>query len=229
MRHSQSSRGQMDARLEEFIALQRNSAKGQRLELLERDMHGTIKLLQTVVSPVLGSFEGIQLEHEFASLGGYKFYADVYYEPLRLILECDGYVPHVELMTRERFSLDRQRLRSIAVAGFLYMPFSRDELDKKPDSCRGSLYELLGRHGRPGAEMETLHPRERELLRYAADGHAFNQTEASRWMQVGKDTARLVLRRMIASGWIATEGGSERRNHVYRLGEKGRQHMSCRR
>ncbi len=211
----------LDADTKAFIAVQRKLANGQRLEMLERDLHGTIKLLRTLIMPIFGSFEGFQLEYEFVGPSGYKFYADVYYEPLRLMIECDGYVPHVELMTRERFSMDRQRLRSMAVAGYLYMPFSWDELDKKPDACRASLFELLGRRGRAREGLESLDPRERELLRNAADGKVFKQNDACRWLQVGKDTARTVLRRMIADGWIVPEGGGERRHHVFRLGEKG--------
>lgn len=217
-----------DTDMKAFIADQRTSAKGQRLEMLARDLHGTIKLLRTLIMPVFGSLEGFQLEYEFVSPGGYKYYADVYYEPMRLIIECDGYVPHVELMTRERFSMDRQRLRCMAVAGYLYMPFSWDELDKKPDACRGSLFELLGRRGRAREGLESIGPRERELLRNAADGKAFKLTDACRWLQVGKDTARTVLRRMMADGWIVSEGEGVRRHHVYRLGEKGLRVMTGR-
>ncbi|SIR54708.1 hypothetical protein SAMN05880570_4151 [Paenibacillus sp. RU4T] len=226
--HSRAA-GLMDTTIENFIVCQRESAKGQRQEMLGKDLHGTILLLRNVIMPIFGSLEGFQLEYEFAGPGGYRFFADVYYEPLRMIIECDGYVPHVELMTRDRFSLDRQRLRCMALGGYLFVPFSRDELEKKPDSCKRSIYELLGRYDQSAGGMQRLDPRERELIRHAARGGLFTMTEAGLWLQVGKSAARRRVRKMMDDGWIVPEHIGKTRIHRYRLGEKGLQLLSERR
>ncbi|QGG55207.1 hypothetical protein [Paenibacillus sp. B01] len=128
----------MISEIEEFVANERASAKGQRLEMLERDLHGTLKLLEKAILPVFNSLDGFSLEFEFKSSYGYNYYADVYYKPLHAIFECDGFVPHAELMTRERFAWERQRSRAISLGGYRYLPFSYDELDKKKRSLPSS-------------------------------------------------------------------------------------------
>ncbi|MEK0313839.1 hypothetical protein [Cohnella sp. 56] len=205
-----------------FIERQRSSAKGQRLEMLNRDLSGTIKLLTDILLPVFGTLEGFHLEYEIVSATGVKLYADIYYEPLGLVFECDGYVPHVELMTRDRFSFERMRMRSFALIGYKYVPFSRDEMDKKPEMCKRAVYELLGRYGSGGDQLLGLPVYMREVVRNAASGASFTQREAREWLLLQQDKTRSVLRDMLKEGWIELVGGSEKRNHHYRLGVKGR-------
>jgi hypothetical protein len=62
---------------QEFAKLlekQKKMATGQRLEMLNRDLSGTEKLLEVVIWPILHSFEGIVLEYELVSLTGVKVY-----------------------------------------------------------------------------------------------------------------------------------------------------------
>ncbi|WP_156926720.1 hypothetical protein [Cohnella panacarvi] len=89
--------------IDKYIEEQRASARGQRKELLERDLTGTKKLLEHLWT-VLVSFEGITLEYEFVGANGERNYIDVYYEPLAIGFECEGFVPHAETITRRRFS-----------------------------------------------------------------------------------------------------------------------------
>lgn len=100
-----------------------------------------------------------------------------------MIFECDGYVPHVELMTRDRFSFERMRVRSFALIGYKYIPFSRDEMDKKPEMCRRAVYELIGRYG-GGDRLMELPVWMREVLRHAAAGGLFTPKDARGWLQL---------------------------------------------
>ncbi|WP_217596351.1 hypothetical protein [Cohnella sp. GbtcB17] len=209
-----------------FIEKQRRSATGQRLEMLQRDLSGTIKLLTDLLLPVFGSLEGFHLEYEMIGTNGVKIYADVYYEPLGLVFECDGYVPHVELMTRDRFSFERMRVRTFALSGYAYFPFSRDELDKKPEMCRRAVYEVLGRRGRGGVGMMELDVYERELLRMAADSKMFTPKDVRTWLNIGHRKARGLIAGMKQSQLITRVGGSDRRDFGYMLGEKGKEMLS---
>ncbi|SFB48470.1 hypothetical protein SAMN05216312_109282 [Cohnella sp. OV330] len=205
-----------------FIEEQRKFAAGQRLEMLNRDLNGTIKLLTDILLPVFGSLEGFHLEYEIVGTNGVKLYADIYYEPLGLIFECDGFVAHVELMTRDRFSFERLRMRSFVMMGYKYIPFSRDEMDKKPEMCRRMLYEFLGKYGRLRDDPEVLKPAERELLRIGANGDIFTQRDVRQRLMVNSDTARKMIRKMLSDSWIETVGGSDKRQYAYRLGQRGR-------
>ena len=128
-----------------FVEEQRASARGQRKELLERDLSGTIKLLEYLWT-VLGSFEGITLEYEFTGANGERNYIDVYYEPLGIGFECEGFVPHAETITRRRFSFEKRRIRRKARLRIVYYPFSKDELEYEPEMCCQDLREIIGIH-----------------------------------------------------------------------------------
>lgn len=206
-----------------FIEKQRKTAKGQRLEMLQRDLSGTIKLLTDLLLPVFGTLEGFHLEYEIVGTNGVKLYADVFYEPLGLVFECDGYVPHVELMTRDRFSFERMRMRTFALGGYMYLPFSRDELDKKPETCRRAVYEVLGKRGRGGAGLRDLPVHERELLRIAVDVSIFAPADVREWLGIREEKARLLLRSMTQSQLLVRVGGGEQRCHRYAIAEQGKE------
>ncbi|MDG0814144.1 hypothetical protein OMP40_36355 [Cohnella rhizosphaerae] len=206
-----------------FIEKQRKTAKGQRLEMLQRDLSGTIKLLTDLLLPVFGSLEGFHLEYEIVGTNGVKIYADVFYEPLGLVFECDGYVPHVELITRDRFSFERMRVRTFALGGYAYFPFSRDELDKKIEMCRRAVYEALGRRGRGGEGLRELPVHERELLRMAADSTMFTPKDVRNWLDIGHRKTRELIASMKQSQLITRVGGSDCRDFGYKLGVKGKE------
>lgn len=151
-----------------FLDQQKNEAAGMRRELLERDLTGTRKLCEMLWT-VFGTLDDLVLEFELVSETGVKIYADVYHRILRIVFEAEGYVVHAEKITRERHSFEQMRVRSFVKHGIKYMPFSWDELDKKPDMCARSVHEILGRIGnrRDDAWM-ALSVYERELIRCAA-------------------------------------------------------------
>ncbi|MCD9024885.1 hypothetical protein [Cohnella silvisoli] len=153
---------------EGFWNEQVRGAGGQRLEMLQRDLTGTKKLLEMVLLPVLGSFKGLVLEYEMVSLSGVKIYGDVFNPLIRTVFEEENFVTHAEMITRERFSFERARARSVAALGYTYFPYSRDELEKKPDFCQRNLYELIGRIGNAeGVGLHQLPVYEREVIRFA--------------------------------------------------------------
>src|SRR5690606_12231753 len=74
-----------------FLAQQKREADPKRLEMLNKDLTGTIALLRNVVFPVLGSFDNWKLEHRIVNTAGVSLYLDAYYTPLQLGLECEGF------------------------------------------------------------------------------------------------------------------------------------------
>ncbi|MDG0794649.1 hypothetical protein OMP38_30265 [Cohnella ginsengisoli] len=105
--------------------------------------------------------------------------------------------------------------------GYKHIPFSRDEMDKKPEMCRRMLYELLGKYGGAGDMMMQASIYAREIVKNASNGKAFKPQDAQSWLQLKRDKTRKVLRAMLAESWVDLAGGSERRNHQYKLTDKG--------
>lgn len=133
-----------------FLQEQMRGASGVRLEMLRKDLTGTKKLCE-ILYRAFGTLEDCVLEYEYLSESGIKIYADVYHRILHIVFETHGYVVHVEKLTREKHSFEQMRIRSFMNAGMKYIPFSWDELDKRPEMCTRSIYETLGRFGNPGS------------------------------------------------------------------------------
>ncbi|MFC5531987.1 hypothetical protein [Cohnella yongneupensis] len=197
-----------------------------RLEMLDKDLTGTKKLLQ-VLWPVLGSFDDLVLEYEITSLSGVKIYADAYHRAWRAVFEAEGYASHAETITRDRFSFERMRIRTFTNLGYRFMPFSWDELDKRPEACRRSVYEMLGRFGSGGLGVMGARVRwtelsvyERELIRCAwLHNGSFGLPDVCMWLGLKEDATRLVVRKLEPKGLLLRVGGSARHAHRYKLTE----------
>ena len=149
-----------------FLDEQRRTATGTRLERLHKDLIGEKKMLETAIWPVLKSFEGLILEYEVISLSGVKIYIDAFYAPIAAAFESEGFVYHADNITRDRFDFERMRVRTMMMYGYKYVPFTWDELEKKPEVCRRTVYELLGRFAMTeGKAYNELTVQEREVLR----------------------------------------------------------------
>lgn len=214
---------EFDRLLEEQI----RTAKGQRLEMLRKDKTGEKKLFCEVVRPVLPTVKDLIMEYEITSLTGAKIYLDFYLPYLRWAIECEGFVPHAEKITRDRFDFERVRVRTMKAYRIDFIPFTWDELRSKPEMCRRSLYELLGRQSvLPGAAYEELTIFEREIIRYAIYlNRFFNMEDVTYCTGLKKDAGRKILRGMIDKGLILPTGGGQRRFHEFTLLDKSRNYL----
>lgn len=186
--------------IEAFIAEQRSGAKGQRREMLDKDLTGTRKLLELLWA-VRGSFDGITLEYEFRGAGGERNFIDAFDEPLAIGFECEGFVPHAETITRRRFAYEKRRVRQLAQLRIVYYPFSKDELDQEFERCRQDLREFLAIHaGAMGNRaMRELSVYEREVLRYGLLLRRPMKLEDVQYcLGLGEDTSRKVVRSLIS-------------------------------
>lgn len=207
---------------EAFWNEQIRQAEGQRLEMLRRDLTGTKILLKEALLPVLGSFDGLQLEYEILSLSGAKIYSDVCYPQVRIVFEEDSFITHAEKITRERFSFERARARSVAMLGYTYFPYSRDELEKKPILCQRNLYEWLGRFGNvQEAGLFKLPVYEREILRFALTcNKPFGLNDVCHCLQLTRETCSKIVRDMAAKSLLSPIGGSQTRRYQFFITEK---------
>lgn len=211
---------------DEYEALLRKQladARGQRKEMLEEDLTGT-KLMLEVLHPVLGTLDGIVLEHEMIGLSGVKIYGDALIRRWGVVLEEEHFITHAELVTRKRFSFERARARSVAAIGLAYFPYSRDELQKQPDLCRRDLQQCIqARAGTLNGGYLALSVYEREALRASLlAGKPLDLAELSAWLQLERHACSRVTQQLVAKNLFTKVGGSERRCHMFDLSERGR-------
>lgn len=209
---------EFDRLLEEQI----RTATGQRLEMLRRDKTGEKKLYCEALRPVLPSPVGLVMEYELVSNTGVRIYIDFFNPPLRWGVESLGYVPHAEKITRDRFDFEQVRICTMAARKITYIPFTWDQLDKRPDYCRRTLYELIGVHSAlPGDAYRDLTLYEREIIRFA---HYFNRffglEDLQTCLGVGYSTCRKVIRGMLDKGLVLPMGKGTQRIHDYKLTDK---------
>ncbi|WP_020620007.1 hypothetical protein [Paenibacillus daejeonensis] len=216
---------EFDKAYELFLQQQKLGATGARRERLDKIGPGE-KLLLRILWHVFQSFDGFHLEYEMQSVSGVKLYIDIYYEPLGIAFECDGYVVHAELITRERFTFERMRIRSMAMKGITYIPFSYDELEKKAEACQAYLYMLLGKFESTAKSpaFMNLKIQERELLRYMSRlDRKFNARDAAQCLNYSTKASRDILRTMTAKQLIHPAGLGTQRHHYYELTDRARE------
>lgn len=210
----------------EFEALYRkqlSEASGQRRENLEGELYGTKKMLE-VVYPIIGTLDGVLLEYEMTSLSGVKIYADALLSLWRLILEEEHFITHAQNIARKRFSFERARARSVAVLGYTYYPYGRDELEMNPDECRRDISAIIqSKSSSAGNDYLQLSVWERETLRAALVAiKPIGLEYLSRWLNQSDDTCSKVARGLVSKGLLDKHGGGEHRCHEFVLSEQGR-------
>ncbi|MEX2460694.1 MAG: hypothetical protein WD469_05250 [Paenibacillaceae bacterium] len=216
-----------DQEFNKFLEIQRKSASGLRLEQLQKDLTGEKKLIKEVLYPVLQSFDGLVMESELISSTGVKIFIDVLYEPLGFAFESEGFGVHAENITRDRFTFERMRIRTMVMHGYKYLPFTWDELDKKSDACRRSVFELLGRFSSTaGIAHKELTVSEREVLRYIFRlNRPLRLEDACYCLQMRPQATHQVLRKLIEKKLIKPLNKGAIRFHEYALEEKATIYM----
>ncbi|WEK55702.1 MAG: hypothetical protein P0Y55_06560 [Candidatus Cohnella colombiensis] len=209
---------------EKFLAEQIKAATGMRLEMLKKHGAGEKKLLLDILWPVFKSFNGIILEHEITTITGVKAYIDAYIPIFGLGIEGEGFVPHAEQLTRDRFDFSRNKIRSTAVQGITYFPFTWDEMDKKTELCKRSLYEFLGRKTTGlSIEYQQLSLHEREVLRYAIRlNRPIRLQDVCECLNIRRDLGYKVIRTLVANKIFSPLNPQFKRNHYYELVEEAR-------
>lgn len=199
---------------DKYVEEQRAGASGPRLQRLLGDLTGTKKMFKEALLPVFRTFDGFILEYEFISSSGYRLFIDALNVPYWVGFESEGFVAHAETITRDRFDMERMRIRKMGALGILYVPFSWDELDKKPEMCRASVYELLGRFSnRKSIELNVM---EKELLMsMRMMGRPFRMKDVNACLGRQAQANLMVIRKLLDKRLILPLHDGRARNHYY--------------
>lgn len=207
-----------EEQFEVFLAEQKKLASPRRLEMLERDLSGTVKLFKEGLWPVFQTFDGFELEYEFVGANGVRIFIDVFYVPYRFGFECEGFSAHAETITRDRFSFEKSRVRTMLLHGCVYVPFSWDELDKKGPQCRSYVHELLSRYRNLHLMGSNLSLDEREVIRCALSmGRPVYISDLTGILGKKKDYVNKVIRTLLAKGLIEPVNESYKRNRTFTI------------
>ncbi|MCR2807004.1 hypothetical protein [Paenibacillus soyae] len=204
----------------QFLKEQLKDASGRRIEMLSKDMTAEKKLFKEILWPAFKTFKGFKLQYELVTFTGITIFVDIFYVPLGIAFESEGFVAHSENITRDRFDFERFRVRTIANKGYIYYPFTWDEMNKKPDKCRTSLFELLGiLHSLNRQELNVY---ERAVLQFAAYiNRPIRISDVMQCIGKGEVFSRKVLKGLYSKSMIVPLKPDKKRNHAYILAGSG--------
>lgn len=203
---------------DQLLKKQIQSATGQRLEMLTKDKTGEKKLFCEVLRPALPNLDDLVLEYEMVSIIGVRIYLDMFIPRYFWAPECVGFVPHAQNITRDRFDFEQIRIQTMAINGIKYIPFSWDQLDRRPDQCRRVIYELLGRFSSSNDTISDLRVYEKEVIRLALFlNKPFGLREVSNCTGLKEGACRDLIRRLISKKIIKPFGKGTHRFHYYIL------------
>lgn len=213
-----------EKQFETFLQKQKEKANPRRVEMLEKDLTGTIKMFKEALWPVFKSFEGFELEYEIKGPNGVSIFLDVFCIPLRSSFECEGFSAHAETITRSRFDFEKQRIRTMLLLGITYIPFSYDELDKKGHLCRAYVQELVTKlTSRAQLELSVY---EKEVIRaFAFSQQTFKIHDVCELIQMKTTFSRQVIKSLIEKGLIRPTRPARVRNHEYVAAAAALQHI----
>lgn len=197
-----------------FLEQQKSKANARRLEMLDKDLTGAKKLMKEILWPVFQSFDGFVLEHEIKGASGVSIFIDVFYAPLRLAFECEGFSVHAETISRRRFDFEKYRVRLMLLQGIHYVPFSWNELDERSSLNINFIKELVGKLA--SGKQHELTVYEREVIRvYAASQSPFNIANVCQLIDKKTTFSQKVIKSLIEKRLVKPYRSGLKRNHVY--------------
>ncbi|RED51715.1 hypothetical protein DFP95_14010 [Cohnella lupini] len=116
------------------------------------------------------------------------------------------------------------KIRSVGGYRFTYLPYTWDELDKRPELCLRSFYEQLGNYRTTdNKEFHALSVYQREVLRYllTSSGPVL-VADIRRYLHLSSVPCRKILLEMTEQNLIKPIGGGAQRYHEFDIEEKGK-------
>ncbi|MFC4304845.1 hypothetical protein [Cohnella boryungensis] len=193
-----------------------------RGRLVHRNFHGEKMFLHKVWWPLKGSLEDIHPEFEILDWRGRSYFADfAWVTPWRftVLFEIKGFAKHVRDMDRNGFDNETNREVFLQSLGYRLLSFSYDNVANKPEVCLTLLRLFISQFQAPALPSPTMDPREKEIVRLAFRlARDFRPIDVYRHLQINYRTARTLIDRLAAKGWIhPVPRGREERGVLYRL------------
>lgn len=172
----------------------------------------TYRFAKEVWFPLFGSFAGLHAGYEAIDADGRR-------RTLQFAWLHAGMRLNVEVGAEEgRIAEERQRDRSLDLAGWDVLRLSAAEVAADAAACRTTVARWLERRIGAGRPMSIAERRREEVVKLARQGRSLvSARDVSEHLRVSDKTARSILRELLARGAFAAAGGGKRRIHRYRL------------
>ncbi|MDK8182254.1 DNA-binding response regulator [Paenibacillus sp. UMB4589-SE434] len=200
-------------------ALEKSSGN-RKMRLMQGHGYAEQLFLEKAWYPAFKSLEHLYPEYEVEDYrDGSRFLDFAYIRfPLRLAIEIDGYGPHHAKVTRWQFSDSLIRQNHLIIDGWRILRFSYDDIHDKPRMCEQLLQQFMGTwyQGYDTGHSSSHEVLENEILHYAAhlDRDLLPQ-DVCHFLNVGKEKARSLLKRMVVKQMLLPHKGGKMRIRSY--------------
>lgn len=204
---------------EAFIESHAQRRSGDRLYHLKKGhAHAERLFLKAAWWVAFGNFDHLHPEYEVYDFKDGKRYLDFAYILgfIKICIEIDGFGPHWQNMSNEKFSDDRMRQNYLSLDRWIILRFSYDDLVYHPRQCQQILQQQLGLLLGNRSNMNLNHF-EHEIIRYGLKTTGImNVHEIHEHLMISEKAARKILKGMVEKQLIRPIGGPTR-IHSYQL------------
>jgi hypothetical protein len=196
-----------------FIESHLQKRSGDRLYYLKKGHeHAEKQMLKLVWWVAFGNFDNLHPQYEVYDFKDGLRYLDFAFILgfIKICIEIDGYGPHWENMSREKFSDDRMRQNHLSLDGWIIIRFSYDQLIHNPRQCQQLLQQLIGRL-QGNRTIMNLNHYEQEVLRYGIKTNGVMAAhEIHEHLGISMKSARALLYSMADKKLLIPMGGPQR-------------------
>jgi hypothetical protein len=174
--------------------------------------------------------ENLYPEYQINDMRYGSYFLDFAFIPepplLRLAIEIDGYGPHVQQLDRRQFTEQLNRQNFLIATDWKVFRFSVDEIKENASRCIQYLQLLLGRYYGIEQPLHQSSLFEKEILRLGIRlGRPFTGREAALHLQIHRNKAQVLLRRLAEEQLLLPSRRGRERIHYYRINESKLPHI----
>lgn len=208
--------------------IEAHERRGGADRLRNRHGHAERLFLQHVWWPAFHHFTDLYPECEVRDFRDGSRYIDfAYIKPnYRMAIEIDGFGSHWKDISRWKFGDHIHRQNYLVIDGWQMIRIPFHDIEENPRLCQSEIQQLLGRlTGDVSAELHTLSPTQREIVRFIArSARPTSPTDIGRFITLNRRSTARHLRLLAESGWLRAAGGGTIRVRTYEL-HPSRQHI----
>jgi hypothetical protein len=220
-----------EADYQQFLDLHSSTQKGESLRRLrEGHGYGEKLFLQKIWWPAFKNLEYLYPEYAIMDMRYGSYFLDFAYIPhpplLRLAIEIDGYGPHLQQLDRRQFTDQLNRQNFLIATDWKVLRFSIDEMKENASRCIQYLQLLLGRYYGIEQPLNKSSLLEKEILRLGVRlGRPFSGREAALHLQMHRNKAQALLRRLAEEHLLLPAQSGRERIHYYQINESKLNHI----
>jgi hypothetical protein len=202
-----------------FIESHAKKRSGDRLYHLKKGHeHAEQLFLKLIWWIAFGNFDHLHPQYEVYDFKDGKRYLDFAFILgfIKICIEIDGFGPHWQNMSLEKFSDDRTRQNYLSMERWIILRFSYDDIVNHPRQCQQILQQQLGLLLGNQSNVHLNHY-EQEVVRYGLKTNGIlNIHEIHDHLMISDKAARILLRSMAQKNLLRPIGGPMR-IHSYQL------------